>query len=148
MRTPYTREIAAVAGQFGLDADLLEAQVLVESSGHTDAFRFEPGFYERYLRGKGEWAGWIPRRVSSSYGLLQVMFPTAIEHGFVGEPEDLFKPRTGLFAGATILHALLTWAEGDIVRAIAAYNAGKGGADSPVGRAYAERVLAKKLELS
>jgi soluble lytic murein transglycosylase-like protein len=150
VRTAYTRAIADAAAKYGLDADLLEAQVLVESGGNTDAFRFEAGFYDRYLRGKPEWSGLVPRRISSSYGLLQVMYPTAREHGFTGEPEFLFVPAVGLEWGAKHLGGLVEWAEGDIIRALAAYNGGKLGNDAPPYRneSYAQRVLLRKLDLT
>lgn len=150
MRTPYTREIAAAAARFGLDAEFLEGQVVVESSGHTDAFRFESGFYERYLRNKPEWAGANPRRISSSYGLLQLMFPVAKECGYIGEPEGLFVPSVGLEWGARYLRSLLDWAEGDLTRALAAYNGGKGAAMKhpyPT-QAYVDRVFHAVTELS
>src|SRR5690349_19412236 len=85
----YRREIEEVARAHALDPDLIEAVVLTESSGRTDAFRHEPDFYRRYLQGKPEWAGTNPRRVASSYGLMQVMYPVAKELGFEGQPEDL-----------------------------------------------------------
>lgn len=128
MRTDYTGEIRLVAAQFGLDPDWLEAQVLVESSGRTDGFRYEPEFYRRYLQGKPEWARWSARRCSSSYGLLQVMFPVAVENGFKGEPEELFVPRTGLYWGALVLKKMLEWAGGNMTKALVAYNGGKGSA--------------------
>lgn len=128
MRTDYTSEIRLVAGQFGLDPDWLEAQVVVESSGRTDAFRNEPAFYRTYLQGKPEWSRWNARRVSSSYGLLQVMFPVAVEHGFKGEPEELFVPKVGLYWGALVLKKLIEWAGGDMTKALVAYNGGKGSA--------------------
>ena len=49
--TSYRPLIERVAGKFELDADLIEAMVLVESSGKFYAYRFEPGFWARYLAG-------------------------------------------------------------------------------------------------
>lgn len=136
----YRAIIAETAAAHQLDPRLVEAVVAVESSGNTDAFRFEPGFYELYLRGKREYAGQIPRRISSSYGLMQVMATTARQHGFTGEPEELFVPRVGLEYGCRHLAMLLRWAKGDVPKALGAYNAGQGNWDDARGRAYAVKV--------
>src|SRR6185295_18189918 len=95
--TLYRELIETAAVTHRLDADLLEALIITESSGLTDAFRFEPEFYKRYLAKNKKWAGQNPRRISSSYGLCQVMFTTALEHDFPYlEPEYLFVPTIGL----------------------------------------------------
>lgn len=153
-RTPYRTEIEAAARKHGLSADLVEAQVLVESNGNTDAFRYEPTFWRTYLGGKPAWAHTIPRRVSSSYGLLQVMFVVAQELGFTGEPEMLFVPQVGLEWGCLKLSELIDWArvigpgqsrEVQIRSALAAYNGGKArnAPDDVVDRnaEYADKVL-------
>jgi soluble lytic murein transglycosylase-like protein len=116
---------------------LVEAVVWTESTDHTDAFRPEPNFYRRYLKGKPEWAGWVPRRISSSYGLMQVMYTTAILNGWAGEPEELFLPEIGLTAGCARLRYLFAWAgrvaepqaDADVILSttLAAYNGGQGG---------------------
>jgi soluble lytic murein transglycosylase-like protein len=127
MTTLYRAEIVAAAAAHDLDPDLVEAIVLTESSGQTDAFRFEPGFYARYLQGRPAYAGANPRRISSSYGLMQVMAVVAAEHGLTGDPEQLFVPGVGLEYGCRHLRMLLDWAHGDVAAACAAYNGGKGG---------------------
>lgn len=133
-RTWFGSEIAAAAGQFHLPPRLVEALVLKESSGQTDAFRFEPGFWRRYMAKVDPWRGQNPRRVSSSYGLLQIMFITAAERGYPGEPEGLFAPAVGLEWGCRQLRYLLDWAATFPVSparrlrsALAAYNGGRGG---------------------
>lgn len=161
-RTRYTKEIIVAAKEHGLDPDVVEAMVLQESAGNTDAFRFEPDFWNRYLKGKPEWAGKNPRRVSSSYGLMQIMFPVALEDGMaVGTPpEMLFIPEVGLKAGCTRLQKLMVWADtgwpavspdARQMAALAAYNGGRGGntpADSPPRNGtYARQVLAKLADL-
>lgn len=147
--TDYSRLIAICATRKQLDPLLVEALVIVESSGHADAFRYEPAFYARYLRGRPEWAGAIPRRVSSSYGLMQIMYPVAKELGFTEEPEMLFLPGVNLTWGCLHLSQLLAWADGDYARACAAYNGGKGGNAKPPFRnqGYATKVLARFEQL-
>jgi soluble lytic murein transglycosylase-like protein len=141
MVTLYRREIEAAARETGVDPDLVEAVVLVESSGQADAFRHEPDFWARYMRGTPAWKDANPRRVSSSYGLCQVMYLVAKEHGFTGLPEELFVPEVNLGVGCRVLTRLLTWAGGDIQKAVGAYNAGKGGWSSPEAARYVQKVL-------
>jgi soluble lytic murein transglycosylase-like protein len=133
--------IEAAAAPYHLDPDLIEAIVVMESSGNADAFRYEPGFWDRYLQHTPPYSTQIPRRVSSSYGLMQVMYSTAVEHGFVGEPEELFVPMTALDYGCRVLASMLKTANGNVPRALASYNAGPGNWSSAAGQSYANRVL-------
>lgn len=127
-RTKYTAVIAMNAKAVGLDPDLLEAQVIVESAGQPDAFRYEGGFYHRYIENnpsaKGKGYGPL---AACSYGLLQIMLETAIELGFTDGPWRLFEPEIGVYWGAKYLAKLNVWAEGNIDRALAAYNGGQAG---------------------
>jgi soluble lytic murein transglycosylase-like protein len=129
MKFHYRAETYAIAERHGLDHELVIAIAMVESSGRTYAYRYEPGFWMRYLAGKREWDGSNPERVSASYGLMQVMFPVAIECGYPkgDPPEYLFVPIVGIEFGCRKLRELLTWAKGDQAAALAAYNGGKKG---------------------
>jgi soluble lytic murein transglycosylase-like protein len=139
--TPYRDLIVATAKGHGLDPNLVEAVSIAESSGHTDAFRFEPNFYRRYLKDHPDYAADNPRRVSSSYGLLQVMFTTAKQYGFDEDPEELFKPAVGLQYGCLHLKRMLAWAKGDTRKALAAYNGGQGNWNGSDPQRYASKVL-------
>jgi soluble lytic murein transglycosylase-like protein len=146
--THYRPEIELVSVRFHLDPDLVEAIVMTESSGKTHAYRFEPGFWTRYLKDKPIWDGANPERVSSSYGLMQIMYPVAVEHGFKEDaPEYLFVPTIGLYWGCTHLRSLLDWSKQNVDQALAAYNGGKGGnANAPYrNQWYVDRVK-KNLE--
>jgi soluble lytic murein transglycosylase-like protein len=156
--TPYRIAIETAADAHGLDPDLLAAIVEQESSGRFYAYRFEPAFYERYLKGKAEYAQWTPAECSASYGLCQVMFPTAREHGYQGQPWGLFDPAVSLEYGCRVLANLMSWARGlytglavgeraAVMRsALAAFNGGKNG-NRPTGPLrnveYADQVLAR-----
>jgi len=139
--TPYRADIEAAADDHGLDPNLIEAVVIAESSGQTDAFRYEPGFYAQYIKGKPAYVAWNPRRVSSSYGLCQVMFTTAQQYGFSDAPELLFVPEVGLKFGCLHLKRLLAWAKGDTRKALAAYNGGQGNWNATDPQRYASKVL-------
>lgn len=154
MATRYWAEIVAAAAKHGLDPVLVEAVVTQESSGDTDGFRFERDFFNRYIRPKNLFPGMNPRRVSSSYGLMQVMYPVAVERGFDSKwaPELLFVPETGLDFGCRQLKMLVDWAEGfdatpenRLKAVLASYNGGRGSnkpTDSPLRNAgYANSVL-------
>lgn len=141
--------VTKIAAMYGLDADLLGGQILVESAGQADAFRFEPAFYRHYIKDN-------PRAVARthgplaacSYGPLQIMYEVAVEIGFHGEPHELFDFETGLYWGARYLASLVTWAKGDLHAALAAYNGGKAGNEPDAtpdrNHAYADKVFAFK----
>jgi len=143
--TAYRAEIVAASTKHALKPDLVEALVLIESSGRTHAYRYEPQFWTKYMLGKPAWAGTNPARVSASYGLMQIMYPVAVEVGFTGsDPEYLFVPSIGLEFGCRQLAQLLAWAQGDANQALCAYNGGRGGNGVHPFRnqPYADRVLA------
>lgn len=139
--------VVAAAGKYGLDPVLLAAQVLVESSGDPNAFRYEPAFFAKYIKGNANAkAARFGPLAACSYGPLQIMLEVACELGFDGYPEELFNPQTGVEWGARYLASLLKWAEGDYTRAWCAFNGGKGSAMKPPypNQVYADKVLAMK----
>lgn len=153
----YEPLIRAGAAAHGLEPALVAAVIEQESNGGLNPrsgahdprqlYRYEPGFWSRYLAGKPAWAPprgvavdtWA-RRVSSSYGLMQVMYPTAREHGLpappVAEPESLLQPTLGITLGAKILAAFLRRSSGDWTAALLRWNGG-------ARREYAAEVLAR-----
>jgi soluble lytic murein transglycosylase-like protein len=148
--TAYRALIETLAARFALDADWLDAQVVVESAGHTDAFRYEAGIAAQLAAGRlrptRDLAGYVPRRVASSYGLLQILFVTALDYGYTGEPEGLFDPEAGLLHGCLHLRRLLSHAGGDRASALATYNGGAHGNEPGTvpkrNQAYVEKVTA------
>lgn len=147
--------LTPIANAYHLDPLLVQGIVWVESRGRSDAFRHEPQFWLRYLAKLPDYKGQMPRRVASSYGLMQIMYPRAKEGGFQDEPEMLFLPRANLHVGCKILRGLLDWADqyqsvspaDRLTAAVAAYNGGKGGntpgtALRPANLQYTVRVQA------
>jgi hypothetical protein len=112
-------------------------------------YRYEPGFWVRYLSGKPEWQPTWPtptpgeleiwkRRISASYGLMQIMYPTACDHGFnrKWQPERLLDPSENIWLGAKILRHHLDRVDGEWRAAWLRWNGG--------GRpAYAMEVASK-----
>jgi len=147
MVTAYRAEIETAAKAHALDPDLVEALVLVESAGQTHAYRYEPNFWVKYMAARPEWKGQNPKRVSASYGLMQVMFVVAVEVGYTArDPEHLFVPSIGLEYGCRKLAELLRWSQGDVPQALAAYNGGRGGnATRPFrNQPYVDLVVAQR----
>lgn len=146
MKTEHDGLIRDVAQRRQLDPDLLIAQVMIESAGQADAFRWEPGFYQRYILGKTLPYSHYGPLAACSYGLLQIMFAVAWELGYRGRPEDLFLPNVGLDWGAKKLRTLIDWANGDVEQALCAYNGGKAlNRTKPyANQRYASKVFAEK----
>ena len=142
----FRPEIVFYSKKHDLDPLVVEAVILTESSGFTHAYRYEPGFWSRYLVDHEDFHDKNPHRVSASYGLMQVMYPTAIQHGMdlALDPEVLFVPGINLDYGCAHLRSLLTWSKGILAQALAAYNGGKKGNTFPPYRnqSYAGKVLA------
>src|SRR5262245_41131120 len=114
---------AAAARKHGLDPELVMAVAQVES---------------------GLNAGAVSRK--GAQGLMQLMPPTARDMGVT----DAFDPLQNLEGGTRDLRELLSRNDGDLKRALAAYNAGPGAVDKYKGvppyretLAYVRRVLEK-----
>ena len=86
---------------------LLKAVAVCESGLNQTAYRYEPAFFRRYLKDKPEWKDRDPAEVSSSYGLMQLMFTTAVSLGFHGSGEDLYNPVINIELGAKLIRKLL-----------------------------------------
>ena len=157
----YDAQIKAAADAHLLDPALVKAVVIQESAGKFYAYRYEPDFWTRYLQYNAAWMARTPAEVSASYGLMQMLYVTAVEEGFRGQPWDLFSPTMALECGCKHLANLMAWArsllfgqsrEPIVTRcALAAYNGGKVGntpTDDPLrNSAYADEVYARYQQL-
>lgn len=160
MRTWFWDKILIAAKKYDLDPILVEAIVVQESAGNCDAFRFEKDFWNRLMKPQAKFKGLNPRRYSSSYGLLQIMWAVAVERGWSADlpPELLFVPETSLDLGCRQLRHLTDrmiakypTAQADTLRPaiLASYNGGFQGPDAlrPANAAYAKSVLANYAQL-
>lgn len=95
--TPFQSVIRAAAEKYGLDADLLQCVIAVESN-------------------------FDPKAVSpkNARGLMQLLPQTAAQFGV----KDIFDPQQNVNAGARYLHELLGKYRNNLTLALAAYNAG------------------------
>ena len=149
--------VAAIAPKHGLDVDLIEAVILTESSGQFHAYRFEPAFWDRYLKNHPDYRHMLPRTAAASYGLMQLMYPTARQEGFTGKPWELFDPSINIEYGCRHLARHLAWADShdennvgiftltELRSALAAYNGDRQGnepdANPDRNAVYADKVL-------
>jgi soluble lytic murein transglycosylase-like protein len=126
------------AVEFDLNLDLICAVIHVESSGNPWASRFEPAFYEKYIKGKKmkDLPGYFPPiqictpqtenfNRSRSMGLFQVMGNTARLYGY-DRPflDELFDIPTNIYMGCKILADKIKDRQGDTEKGLLAYNGG------------------------
>jgi|JI7StandDraft_1071085.scaffolds.fasta_scaffold17611_6 soluble lytic murein transglycosylase-like protein len=116
------------AESFRLDANLIEAVIMVESSGNPNAVRFEPLW--RYFNHPSVWAEKLgisraeeEMLQATSFGLMQVMGGTARDLGFTDDLNMLKNPEIGVFYGCKKLSQLQKKYEQED-QVISAYNQG------------------------
>jgi soluble lytic murein transglycosylase-like protein len=114
----------AEAAAQGLDPTLVCAVCEQESSWYPWAMRYEPAFYERYVRPLGLSPTESTLR-SFSFGLMQIMGQTARELGFKARSlGELLDPSQCVHYGCLKLAACLRLADGDVQAGLLKYNGG------------------------
>lgn len=123
--------------------------------GDPNAARYEHQFYLTYLSNKGRDSlkGYVPpsskcsfstekRLRAFSFGLMQIMGETARSCGFRGSfLTELCDPRTNIELGTQYLKQLLDMKDGDLSKALYAYNAGPGSPYPGPDAKYPSQVL-------
>jgi len=150
--------------RLGIQPWMLKAIAAWESRLIAGAFRFkrsELRFYGRYIEGKTEWRAHRyydhPEIIAASYGLMQIMFPTALWMARRGpganpfgegerEPDFwlVFDPAINVDLGARYYRYQLDRYEGDQRLALCAYNAGsvrRNSAGEVFNASYAANVM-------
>lgn len=150
---PLIKKIYHTAKVNNIDYRLLLATAKAESNFDNTAHRPEPGFYKKYLKQNA--AGWANQYktifknikepsedllihiFSSSYGMCQIMYSTALSNGFKGKPHELYNEDINLNIAAKYLgHLYSRYPEirtSHVERmkfTIAAYNTGRGSINS------------------
>lgn len=105
--SPFDDLFRATERQFAIVPYMLKAVAFIESSWNPRAYRFEPAYWDRYLKDDPRWAMRDPREVSASYGLCQLMYPTAVAIGFMGLAEELYNPAINIDLGGKYMRLLL-----------------------------------------
>ena len=121
----------------GVSPRLVHAVVRAESSWRPQAHRYEPKHYARRIQGNPRYMSmpWYsqPTRIAASYGLMQLMYKTALGLGFpkTTPPEALYDPRLNLRLGSRLLATLSRQYGGNLRDILAAYNSGRPYAKAP-----------------
>lgn len=150
----WKEKIRLYASRQGIAPSLLAAVITQESDGRENAYRYEPAFYNRYIKGNRDWMRHKyynqPRVISASYGLCQLMFTTAWQYATPSEREQmianyniLYNPAFNMELGCRLIKYL--WNKyGNRRDVLAAYNAGEGCVKRKcsAGYRYAGSVLA------
>lgn len=132
MRTEYDPLYTKIGAEEGVEPWVLKAIAHAESGQDWMAYRHSQGekaFYRKRIKGRADWTGHRyynqPEIIAASWGLMQVLYTTAIMYGFPREgcPWDLLQPETNVRIAARYLKALMDrWPH--ISSAVSAYNAG------------------------
>jgi soluble lytic murein transglycosylase-like protein len=136
---------------------LIKAVAIVESSLDEHSYRFEPAFFQKYLKDKPEWKESDPAIVSASYGLMQIMWTTAWSLGFRGTQEDLWNPIINIELGTKLLRKLLDKIEADNIHkltqlwpiecALARYNGGSKGNPDEEGKLRNQKYVTRVMKI-
>jgi len=124
----YDDLINTYSAKYCLEIEIIKALIQVESSFNPMAYRYEPKFYERYIKNKRKFLNHPlyhdPRAISASYGLHQVMLTTFEEFGLgmVSDPEILYDPELNIKFGCKILRKKVN--QYGLELGILAYNSG------------------------
>jgi len=142
LKPEITAAIQEAALAAGLPISIVRGVVCQESTGEPTATRYEPAFYQEYIKEK--WPGEKDR--ATSWGLMQIMGQTARERGFRGEFAELLTPEIGLYWGCRQLNVLKArhFAKRGWEGVLAAYNAGsprKRDDGKYVNQGYVDKVL-------
>lgn len=150
---PFEPLIRGYSLMYELDTSLVCAIILQESAGNQYAYRYEPAFFERYLKGKSRYeliGACDPVSLDSelmfrscSFGLMQIMGQTAREFSYSDQLPTLFTPNNNIELGCKILRKYIDEA-GSVELGVTAYNRGLAGAKKHGVSEYYYSVLKKK----
>jgi len=129
------------AKQLALDSALVCAVCEQESAWNPWAIRYEPAFYDEYVRPLKLSSDTEAHMRSVSWGLMQVLGQVARERGYRDELAKLCDPDVGLAVGCDVLKAKLAEAGGNIHDGLQRYNGG----GNPL---YAEQVMGRMAKFA
>lgn len=104
----YDDIIAKYANVYNVPEPWIRAFIQTESSFNPMAYRAEPQIND------------------ASYGLMQLLYKTAVGLGFTGAPESLYDPDTNINLGVKLMAQLRARYGDDIQAVYSAYNSGSG----------------------
>ena len=109
LNVDYDKLFCMYGKKYHLSKLFIKAVAICESALDERAYRFESGFWTKYLKDNPEWKDKEPAEVSASYGLMQLMYVVAWELGFKATPEDLYNPVYNIELGAKLLRKHLDY---------------------------------------
>lgn len=110
----YAALIESTAAANGVPRELAYGLIAQESGFNPQAVRSEPQYHCAATGQTGD----------ASYGLMQVLYCTALGLGYTGPASGLFDPASNLSLGMLLLGRLLASHGGDTGAALSAYNGG------------------------
>ena len=127
--------IAKHGNKNGVPPELVARVILQESGCEVFAARYEPAFFERYIKDNPDLPGYFPKRIPTaaterrlrafSFGLMQILGETAREAGFKHRwLAMLFIPSINVKLGCKILGKHFRRARGNEETALLKYNGG------------------------
>src|SRR6266576_129532 len=130
--------VARHALKYGIDIAMICAVIEQESEWNQWTMRYEPAFFDRYVKNVTNINTTESIARATSYGLMQVMGQTARELGFTGKfLSELCDPEVGIEYGSKKLQACFL-AKGTGEPGLLAYN---GGGNQQYGRQVLARVV-------
>lgn len=141
-KSPGVRDyVAEISRANGVDPKLVESVIEQESNWRSDAMRFEPGvardFNSRGVRDDEVTA------LSTSFGLMQVIYGFHGERCGLKSATELFDPRVNVRCGVAVLRTCFSRSN-DVRRALVCYNGGSKCAEEQgcsKAEEYADEVL-------
>jgi soluble lytic murein transglycosylase-like protein len=137
--------------KLGVSQALVKAVIQWESGGDPGATRFEPLYYQNLIEPKPYWQnmmqqrGWTKEDVASSYGLMQIMYPTAQSLG-CGDPKTLFDADQNIRFGVAYIAGLKRRYGDNEELVLAHYNGGAKGVQMLLaGKTTRATTYAKKV---
>lgn len=138
MPSDLKNHIFKAAYENDLSPRLIAAIILQESGGNHFATRYEPKFFEKYIRGKNRQTlgGYFPDQSicnlttelylrSTSFGAMQIMGQVAREQGFIADYlAELYEPETNIDIGAKFFAHLLKQKNNNVEAALLKWNGG------------------------
>lgn len=137
MQDSYGQIIRNACGKFNLNPEVIAAIIYVESGGDAAAFRYEPKFYDKYIKNKKweELAGYKPKHCNQrtegharaiSWGLMQVLGQTARELDYRAEflTELCTEPEDSVYCGCAYFDKCLKKESDNEYKALLRYNGG------------------------
>jgi len=107
MTDAYDDLIMSASMTYNVPFHWIKAIIGAESNFNPNAYREEPAIGD------------------ASYGLMQILYRTAVEMGFTGRPENLFDPALNITLGTKYLAKLIEkYGSSSFERIYSAYNSG------------------------